>query len=45
MGWYGDPEDRLEKVRNPNSKKKGLGLKKVFDLTNEIYGKDFYRYE
>ena len=20
MGWYGDPEDKLEKVRNPNSK-------------------------
>lgn len=25
--------------------KKGLGMKKVFDLANEIYGKDFYRYE
>lgn len=25
--------------------KKGLGLKTVFDLVNEIYGKDFYRYE
>ena len=25
--------------------KKGLGLKVVFDLVNEIYGKDFYRYE
>lgn len=23
----------------------GLGLKKVFDLTNEIMGKDFYRYD
>jgi 3'-phosphoadenosine 5'-phosphosulfate sulfotransferase (PAPS reductase)/FAD synthetase len=25
--------------------KQGLGLKTVFDLTNEIYGKDFLRYE
>lgn len=25
--------------------KKGLGMKKVFDMVNEIYGKDFYRYE
>ena len=25
--------------------KKGLGMKKVFDTVNEIYGKDFYRYE
>ena len=25
--------------------KKGLGLKKVFDMVNEIYGKDFYRYD
>ena len=25
--------------------KKGLGLKTVFDMVNEIYGKDFYRYE
>ena len=25
--------------------KKGLGMKKVFDMANEIYGKDFYRYE
>lgn len=25
--------------------KKGLGMGKVFDLVNEIYGKDFYRYE
>ena len=24
---------------------KGLGLGKVFDMCNEIYGKDFYRYE
>lgn len=24
---------------------KGLGMGKVFDLCNEIYGKDFYRYE
>lgn len=23
----------------------GLGLKKVFDMVNEIYGKDFYRYD
>ena len=25
--------------------KKGLGIGKVFDMANEIYGKDFYRYE
>ena len=25
--------------------KKGLGFAKVFDLVNEIYGKDFFRYE
>lgn len=25
--------------------KKGLGLGKVFDMVNDIYGKDFYRYE
>lgn len=25
--------------------KKGLGLGKVFDMVNEIYGKGFYRYE
>lgn len=25
--------------------KKGLGMGKVFDLVNEVYGKDFYRYE
>ena len=25
--------------------KKGLGMGKVFDMVNEIYGKDFYRYE
>jgi 3'-phosphoadenosine 5'-phosphosulfate sulfotransferase (PAPS reductase)/FAD synthetase len=25
--------------------KKGLGLKKVFDICNEMYGKDFIRYE
>lgn len=24
---------------------KGLGMGKVFDLVNEVYGKDFYRYE
>ena len=24
---------------------KGMGLKTVFDMVNEIYGKDFYRYE
>lgn len=24
---------------------KGLGMRKVFDMVNEIYGKDFYRYE
>lgn len=25
--------------------KQGLGMGKVFDMANEIYGKDFYRYE
>lgn len=25
--------------------KEGLGMKKVFDMVNEIYGKDFYRYD
>lgn len=25
--------------------KKGLGMKVVFDMVNEIYGKDFYRYD
>lgn len=25
--------------------KKGLGMGKVFDMSNEIFGKDFYRYE
>lgn len=25
--------------------KKGLGLKAVFDMVNEIYGKDFLRYD
>ena len=25
--------------------KKGIGLKTVFDMANDIYGKDFYRYE
>ena len=25
--------------------KKGFGMGKVFDMVNEIYGKDFYRYE
>jgi len=25
--------------------KKGLGMKAVFDMVNELYGKDFYRYE
>ena len=25
--------------------KQGLGLKTVFDMVNEIYGKDFYRYD
>lgn len=25
--------------------KKGIGLKAVFDMVNEIYGKEFYRYE
>ena len=24
---------------------KGLGMRKVFEMVNEIYGKDFYRYE
>lgn len=25
--------------------KKGLGMRKVFDMVNEVMGKDFYRYE
>lgn len=25
--------------------KKGLGMGKVFDMVNEVYGRDFYRYE
>ena len=25
--------------------KDGIGLRRVFDMVNEIYGKDFYRYE
>lgn len=25
--------------------KEGLGMKAVFDMVNEIYGKNFYRYE
>ena len=25
--------------------KKGLGMGKVFDMVNEVYGKNFYRYE
>ena len=25
--------------------KEGLGMRKVFDMVNEIYGKDFYRYD
>ena len=25
--------------------KQGLGMKAVFDMVNEIYGKDFYRYD
>jgi hypothetical protein len=29
----------------PLPSKKGIGLKAVFDMVNEIYGKDFYRYE
>ena len=32
-----------KKIWTPNEK--GLGMKKVFDLANEIMGKDFYRYE
>lgn len=32
-----------KKIWTPNEK--GLGLKMVFDLTNEIMGKDFYRYD
>ena len=32
-----------EKIWVPS--KKGLGMKVVFDMVNEIYGKDFYRYE
>ena len=25
--------------------KEGLGMRKVFEMVNEIYGKEFYRYE
>lgn len=32
-----------KKIWSRNSK--GLGMGKVFDMVNEIYGKDFYRYE
>jgi hypothetical protein len=32
-----------EKIWVPS--KEGLGMKFVFDTVNEIYGKDFYRYE
>lgn len=32
-----------KQIWTPNEK--GLGMKKVFDLCNEIMGKDFYRYE
>ena len=32
-----------KKIWGPS--KKGLGMGKVFDMVNEIYGKDFYRYE
>jgi hypothetical protein len=32
-----------KKIWSRNSK--GLGMGKVFDLCNEIYGKDFYRYD
>lgn len=32
-----------KKIWTPNAK--GLGMRKVFDMCNEIYGKDFYRYE
>ena len=28
-----------------NSTLQGLGMKAVFDMVNEIYGKDFYRYD
>ena len=41
--------DGLWKNWNPKQiwvpSKKGLGMGKVFDMVNEIYGKDFYRYE
>lgn len=37
------------KVWNPKKiwvpSKKGLGMGKVFDMVNELYGKDFYKYE
>ena len=32
-----------KKIWTPS--KQGLGMGKVFDMVNEIYGKDFYRYE
>ena len=32
-----------KKVWTPSEK--GLGMGKLFDMVNEIYGKDFYRYE
>ena len=32
-----------KKIWTPS--KKGLGMGKVFDMVNEIYGKDFYRYD
>ena len=55
--WADNPEydetlpvyDGIWKNWNPSKiwipNKNGLGMGKVFDMVNEIYGKDFYRYE
>ena len=50
---YYDPAapEYCEDWKNWNPKKiwapskEGLGMRKVFDMVNEIYGKGFYRYE
>ena len=36
-------QENGKQIWQPN--KKGLGFSKVLDMVNEIYGKDFYRYE
>ena len=42
--WDGEWKNwNPKKIWSRNSK--GLGLGKVFDMVNEIYGKDFYRYD